>query len=94
MPARRDLLAAILAGTHRVALVDDPTDTLGTTERLRGEIDGVVDAAAADGLLVLGARAARYVGASVVEIASAPCMDATRRLARVRVRLAATSSSV
>ncbi len=73
-------------GSRRVAVVDDPGDALGAAGRLDGELAGVVDAGGADGFLVLGARAARWVerGASGLSLAAAPSMDPTRTLGRLR----------
>jgi alkylation response protein AidB-like acyl-CoA dehydrogenase len=68
---------AIVAGTHRVALVDDPDDAAGDT------IDAVADAGSADSVLILGRRALRHAAVRVE--ASAPGIDPTRRLARLRL---------
>jgi alkylation response protein AidB-like acyl-CoA dehydrogenase len=81
---RGSALAGVLAGTHRVAVVDDPTDALGPGG-LSGDAIGVPDAGAAHGLLVLGARTTRYCPARAagVAVAAHPSMDPTRRLARI-----------
>jgi alkylation response protein AidB-like acyl-CoA dehydrogenase len=71
--------SAVPGGAHRVALVDDPGDTVVAGAVL----DAVVDGAAAASVLVLGAR--RVIHAPAVTVASAAAIDPTRRLARLRV---------
>jgi alkylation response protein AidB-like acyl-CoA dehydrogenase len=72
--------AALLAGTHRVAVVDDPRDAGGV-------LPLVADADAAHGFLVLGARTVRYVAADGrrISLERGRSMDPTRRLGRVRI---------
>jgi 3-oxochol-4-en-24-oyl-CoA dehydrogenase len=83
-------LGDVLAGRTRVALVDDPGDRLGADARADGERDGVFDAGAAQGLLVLGSRAARWVAVGDdVRVEGRPSMDPMRRLGRVACRGAA-----
>jgi alkylation response protein AidB-like acyl-CoA dehydrogenase len=77
--------AGVLAGRHRVAVIDDPTDRLNAGERLAGTASGVADAPVADGFLVLGSRAIRYAAADTrgVRLARLPGVDPTRRSADV-----------
>jgi alkylation response protein AidB-like acyl-CoA dehydrogenase len=79
--ALRDVHAKLLAGTHRVAVVDDPADALGTG--LKGEARGVADGGLAGGFLVLGGKSVRYVGREGCRVTVEPSIDPTRRLARV-----------
>lgn len=84
-PSAGATLADVLAGRVRAALVDDLDDRLGTGARADGEVDEVFDAGAAQGLLVLGRDAARWVAVDAgVRVAGRPSMDPTRRLGRVR----------
>jgi alkylation response protein AidB-like acyl-CoA dehydrogenase len=85
------VLPDLLAGRLRAALVDDPDDRLGTGTRADGEVDGVFDAAAAQGLLVLGREAARWVAVdgAAARVAGRPSMDPTRRIGRVACNAAA-----
>jgi alkylation response protein AidB-like acyl-CoA dehydrogenase len=71
--------AAVLAGTLRVAVLDDPADA--------GGAGLVADPDAAGGFLVLGARAVRYVPADArgVSVEAHPSIDPTRKLGRVRL---------
>jgi len=80
MPA----LAPVLAGTLCVALIDDPADTLGDGARLTGVARGVADAGAAEGFLVVGAGAVRYLPAAGLAVEGRPSLDPTRRLGDVR----------
>jgi len=78
--AARPLHAAVLAGTHRVAVVDDARETGGV-------VGMVADAQAAHGFLVLGARTARHVPADArgVSLEVGASIDPTRRLGRIRL---------
>jgi alkylation response protein AidB-like acyl-CoA dehydrogenase len=84
-PAHAARLRDVVAGECRVALVDDPTDALGTGAALRGRANAVLDAGVAHALLVVGATRVVLVPADArgVRVASAPCMDPTRRIATV-----------
>ena len=84
-PGLDETESAVLTGTQRVAVIDDPESTLGTGGRLAGTATGVADAGAAQGLLVLGEHAVRYVaaGARGVTITPRASIDPTRRLAEV-----------
>jgi alkylation response protein AidB-like acyl-CoA dehydrogenase len=81
LPSPRD----VLAGDRLVALVDDPTDALGT---LTGSVAGVVDADLVDGFLVLGSTAVRFVeaGAAGVTVTAGLSMDPTRRFGVVTLQ--------
>ena len=82
--ASRALHAAVLAGSHRVAVVDDPREG----DEPGGEPVGMVaDAQAADGFLVVGARTVRHVPADArgVSLEVGPSIDPTRRLGRLRL---------
>lgn len=80
-------LAEVLAGRTRAALVDDPHDRLGSGGRADGEMDGVFDAGAAQGLLVLGRTAARWIAVGdAARVDGRPSMDPTRRLGRLACR--------
>src|SRR6185295_10563438 len=81
--ALRDVHGRLLAGTHRVAVIDDPADALGSS--LEGEARGVADGGLADGFLVLGKTSVRYVSRAGLDVAVEPSIDPTRRLARVRL---------
>jgi alkylation response protein AidB-like acyl-CoA dehydrogenase len=70
------LREAVLAGRHRVAVLDDPGDT---------RVGLVADVQAADGVVVLGRTAVRHVEARDVSVEPAGSVDPTRRLARIRV---------
>ncbi len=89
-PAGRDALRAVLGGVTRVAVVDDPGDRLVRSAHLEGTAQSVLDAGAADALLVLGAEAARFVaaGASGVAVRSGPSIDPTRRIGEIVFRRA------
>jgi alkylation response protein AidB-like acyl-CoA dehydrogenase len=67
-------LSGVLQGAHRVALLDDPRETI---------VETVPDAAAADAVLILGARRTTYASGEVQ--ATAVGIDPTRRLARIRL---------
>lgn len=84
-PGLHHVHAAVLAGTQPVALVDDPTGSLGAYGRLAGIAAGVADAGAAAGFLVVGAETVHYVGKDVHGLAlrARPGMDPTRRLAHL-----------
>jgi alkylation response protein AidB-like acyl-CoA dehydrogenase len=84
VPALRNVHAQLLAGTHRVAVIDDPADALGTGGSLTGEARGIADGGLVGGFLVLGATNVRYVKREGLDVAVEPSMDPTRRLARVR----------
>jgi alkylation response protein AidB-like acyl-CoA dehydrogenase len=75
----------VLAGVQAVAVVDDPNDALGDG-RLDGEVAGVADGQAAEGFLVLGSEAVRYVaaGSPGVSVEAGGGIDPTRPFARVR----------
>jgi len=89
-PSVRALLAGILTGSQRVAVVDDLADALGTGSTLRGEVGAVADAAAAHGILVVGSERIAYVPVGHgVEVDDRPSIDPTRRLARVAMAGAA-----
>jgi len=77
---------AVLAGTLRIALVDDPADALADGARLMGVARGVPDAGAAGGYLVLGGGTIRYLPAATHGLAleRGPSIDPTRRLGDVR----------
>src|SRR5579875_2277830 len=79
------LLFVELGGTRRVAVIDDPEERLGAGASLDGEAPHVPDAAAAQALLVLGARRVRWCAADArgVGIRPVASLDPTRRLARV-----------
>jgi len=87
--ARGDVLRGLLGGQQRVALIDDADDRLGTAGQADGDVANVVDGSVATGLLVLGTRSVRFVEAGRATIAAHPCIDPTRRLARVRFERAA-----
>lgn len=89
-PAAAAPLAGVLAGRVRAALLDDPDDRLGTGARADGEVDGVFDAGAVHGVVVLGSAATRWIplGADA-RVESRPSMDPTRRLGRIACRGAA-----
>jgi len=72
--------AGILAGRTRVAVIDDPTDALGSGARLAGTVAGVSDVGAASLLLVLGSKAVRLIDAKGAAATVTPCIDPTRRL--------------
>jgi alkylation response protein AidB-like acyl-CoA dehydrogenase len=76
----RPLHAAVLAGAHRVAVVEDPREAGGV-------VGMVADAQAAHGFLVLGARAVRHVPADAhgVSLEAGASIDPTRRLGRLRL---------
>jgi alkylation response protein AidB-like acyl-CoA dehydrogenase len=79
---------AVLAGTRRLALVDDPSDALGRGATLDGEVAGVADADVVDAYLVLGSVRARVVEAAADGLAvdAGLSMDPTRRLGRLTAR--------
>src|SRR5579883_2312315 len=83
--APRGAATEVLAGTCRVAVIDDPEERLGAGASLDGEAPHVPDAAAAQALLVLGARRVRWCAADArgVGIRPVASLDPTRRLARV-----------
>jgi alkylation response protein AidB-like acyl-CoA dehydrogenase len=81
--APTDMLATVLRG-GRVALVDDPRDALGTGTTVDGTDPNVVDGGIATHFLVLGSATARIVDAQHTACEARPCIDPTRRLARVR----------
>jgi hypothetical protein len=83
------MLATVLRG-GRVALVDDPHDALGTSGTVDGEHVNVVDGGIATHFLVLGSSAVRIVDARHTAREARPCIDPTRRLARVRFERAAS----
>lgn len=72
----------ILAGTCRVAVVDDPAGKLLPGSRVRGTVAGVADVGAASHLLLLGTSQVRFVArdAHGIGVTSTPSMDPTRRL--------------
>jgi len=78
--------AGVLAGSHRVAVVDDPGDALGRAGQLTGTAMRVADVGGAAGLLVIGATTSRYVAADAPGLTITPhrSMDPTRPLATVR----------
>ncbi len=80
-----DVHAAVLAGTRRVAVVDDADNALGGGGRLMGSVPGIADAGSAQGLLVLGQHAVRYVAADTRGLTITPGagIDSTRYLAEV-----------
>jgi alkylation response protein AidB-like acyl-CoA dehydrogenase len=84
-PAARALHRDVLAGVQAVTVIDDPGDALGGG-RLDGEVAAVADGQSADGFLVLGSEAVRYVAAdaSGVTVEAGGGIDPTRPLARVR----------
>ena len=81
--ALRDVHAKLLAGTHRVAVIDDPADALGSGTAVKGEARNVADGGLAGGFLVVGRKSVRYVGGAGCKITVEPSIDPTRRLARV-----------
>jgi hypothetical protein len=81
---RSDALGALLGGRGRVALVDDPQDQLGTGNTTHGADDNVVDGGIATHFLLLGGQQVRIVEARHTAVDARPCIDPTRRLARVR----------
>ena len=76
----------VLAGTRRVAVIDDPADALGTGGRLDGTAARVPDGDNAEGFLVLGREIARYAAGDArgLSRATSASIDPTRRLADVR----------
>ncbi len=84
-PVARALLDDVVAGRRRAAVVDDPEGALGDGESLSGEAPLVLDASCADVLLVIGGSRVRLVDVADggVRVAATPCMDPTRRIARV-----------
>jgi alkylation response protein AidB-like acyl-CoA dehydrogenase len=76
----RSVHAGVLAGTHRVTVVDDPRDA--------GDAAVVADPQVAHGFLVLGAGTVRYMAADArgVAVEVTGSIDPTRRLGRVRLR--------
>lgn len=92
LPAGNDI-AGVLGGRTRVALIDDPTDTLGAGDRLNGAVRNVAGAEDATAWLVLGSRAVRWLaGAQNVAVASAPSIDPTRPLSVVTFSGAAATT--
>jgi alkylation response protein AidB-like acyl-CoA dehydrogenase len=87
-PALRTTLDGVLAGTTLVAIVDDPSNTLGATAKLRGRIAGVLDAGVADAFLVLGASTVRFVaaGASGLHVSSERSIDPTRGIGAIEAK--------
>jgi alkylation response protein AidB-like acyl-CoA dehydrogenase len=75
-------LGAVLAGTRRMALVDDAVGALAGGARLTGQATGVVDAGAADSFLVLGPRAAALIASDArgLRVETRPSIDPTRAL--------------
>ena len=69
-----------------MAVIDDPGDALGTGVRLAGGAARVADAGLADGFLVVGGTAARYVAADARGLARTvgPSIDPTRRVGVLR----------
>ena len=86
----RASLSALLAGRERVALIDDPQDRLGADDVVDGVDANVADGGVATHFLVLGARHVRLVDAGRAVAEARPCIDPTRRLARVRFERAAS----
>ena len=83
--AAGDALGGVLAGRTRVALIDDPTDQLGSGAVVRGQVGAVAGAEVADAWLVLGSRAVRWVDrGATVAIVTNPSVDPTRPLSVVR----------
>ena len=82
----RSVHEALLAGTHRVAVIDDPGDTLGAGARLEGTATRIADGGHADGFVVVGRTAALYVAGDARGLGrqAAASIDPTRPLAEVR----------
>jgi alkylation response protein AidB-like acyl-CoA dehydrogenase len=84
-PSHRVTLESLLVGGHRVAVVEDPFDRLGSGPRLDGMVQLVLDGGAADALLVLGTSVVRLVRTDAVGVTAATShgIDPTRRPATV-----------
>ncbi len=80
--------AGLLDGTRLAALVDDPSDALGTSAVLDGTVAGVVDADLADVFVVVGAKTVRLLeaGAPGLTVTAGLSMDPTRRLGTIAAR--------
>jgi alkylation response protein AidB-like acyl-CoA dehydrogenase len=91
--AGRAVQRDVLAGVHAVALIDDAGDALGAG-RLEGEMLDVADGQGAQGFLVLGSEAVRYVAADAPGVTVEPGggIDPTRPFARVRLAGVAADS--
>jgi alkylation response protein AidB-like acyl-CoA dehydrogenase len=85
-PALGSAHAAVVGGTRRVAVIDDPGDALGRGAQLAGAAARVPDAGIADAFLVVGGTAVRYLAADAAGLACmvAPSIDPTRRVGGVR----------